>query len=49
MKQSGCQVPAWMDKLPKLTKRDKHRMKQKMVQRKDIDARNKSGKAEESS
>ena len=41
MKQSGCQVPAWMDKLPKLTKRDKHRIKQKLVQRKDIDAETK--------
>ena len=34
MKQSGCQVPAWMDNLPKLTKRDKSRIKQKLVQRK---------------
>jgi ATP-dependent RNA helicase DDX52/ROK1 len=41
MKQSGCQLPAWMDNLPKLTKRDKRRIKQKLVQRKDIDAETK--------
>lgn len=38
MKQSGCEIPAWMDNLPKLTKRDKRRIKQKMVMRKDVDA-----------
>jgi len=41
MKQSGFDVPEWMDKLPKLTKRDKRRLKQKMVPRKDIDAESK--------
>ena len=41
MKQSGCNIPAWMDQLPKLTKRDKRRIKQKMVKRKDIDAESK--------
>jgi ATP-dependent RNA helicase DDX52/ROK1 len=41
MKQSGFDVPEWMNKLPKLTKRDKRRLKQKMVQRKDIDAESK--------
>jgi len=41
MKQSGCEVPAWMDNLPKLTKRDKRRIKQKIVQRKEIDAETK--------
>jgi hypothetical protein len=38
MKQSGCEIPAWMNDLPKLTKRDKRRIRQKMVQRKDVDA-----------
>ena len=38
MKQSGCDVPAWMENLPKLTKRDKRRIKQKMVTRKNVDA-----------
>jgi len=41
MKQSGFEVPKWMDELPKLTKRDKRRIKQKMVQRRDIDAETK--------
>ena len=41
MKQSGFEVPKWMDELPKLTKRDKRRIKQKMVQRRDIDAESK--------
>jgi ATP-dependent RNA helicase DDX52/ROK1 len=41
MKQSGCNIPGWMDQLPKLTKRDKRRIKQKMVKRKDIDAESK--------
>lgn len=44
MKQSGFEVPKWMDELPKLTKRDKKRIKQKMVQRRDIDAESKSEK-----
>jgi hypothetical protein len=41
MKQSGCDVPAWMDELPKLTKRDKRRIKQKTVQRREIDSESK--------
>jgi hypothetical protein len=44
MKQSGWEVPAWMDDLPKLTKRDKRRIKQKMVKRKDIDAESRPAK-----
>jgi hypothetical protein len=43
MKQSGCQIPAWMDALPKLTKRDKRRMKQNMVKRSDIDSTGRVG------
>ena len=38
MKQSGFEVPKWMDELPKLTKRDKRRIKQKTIQRREIDA-----------
>jgi len=38
MKQSGWEVPEWMNDLPKLTKRDKRRMRQRMVKRKDVDA-----------
>jgi hypothetical protein len=38
MKQSGFEVPKWMDELPKLTKRDKRRIKQKTMQRREIDA-----------
>lgn len=38
MKQSGCTIPEWMNNLPKLTKRDKRRIKQKTIKRKDIDA-----------
>jgi len=38
MKQSGWEVPGWMNDLPKLTKRDKRRMRQRMVRRKDVDA-----------
>lgn len=49
MKQSGFEVPEWMDKLPKLTKRDKRRLKQKMVQRKDIDAESKFKKRKKAS
>ena len=41
MKQSGCSVPTWMDQLPKLTKRDKRRIKQKMVKRTDVNAESK--------
>jgi hypothetical protein len=41
MKQSGCDVPAWMDELPKLTKRDKRRIKQQTVQRREIDSESK--------
>ena len=43
MKQSGCTVPAWMEQLPKLTKRDKRRLKQKIVKRKEVDADSKLG------
>ena len=49
MKQSGFEVPEWMDKLPKLTKRDKRRLKQNMVQRKDIDAESKFKKRKKAS
>jgi hypothetical protein len=45
MKQSGCDVPAWMDELPKLTKRDKRRIKQKTVQRREIDSESKIEKS----
>jgi hypothetical protein len=38
MKQSGFEVPKWMDELPKLTKRDKRRIKQRTIQRREIDA-----------
>ena len=38
MKQSGWEVPEWMNDLPKWTKRDKRRMRQRMVKRKDVDA-----------
>jgi hypothetical protein len=55
MKQSGCEIPAWMNDLPKLTKRDKRRRRQKTVQRKDVDAESrppskgsKSGKSQPS-
>ena len=36
MKQSGCEVPAWMNDLPKLRKQDKRRIKQNMVKREEI-------------
>jgi len=38
MKQSGCEVPEWMNNLPKLSKRDKQRIKQKTIKRKPVDA-----------
>jgi len=49
MKQSGFEVPEWMNNLPKLTKRDKRRLKQKVVQRKDIDAESKFKKRKKAS
>jgi hypothetical protein len=39
MKQSGCDIPAWMEALPKLTKRDKRRIKQNMIKKKEVDSR----------
>jgi len=49
MKQSGSDVPEWMNNLPKLTKRDKRRIKQKAIQRKDVDAESKPFKRKQGS